>query len=289
MEGNPPVSPRTDDPIAFPGAPGAHSERAIRTIFGPDPETLPSPGFTDVADAVLSGRARMGILPMEITLAGNLSEAYDALGHERITVLAEVAIPVKHSLVGLPAAQVDGLTKVLSHPIALAQCQRFFRENPTLEASATWDAGGAARKVAERGDPRLAALAPPEAAEVYGLRVLAKDLQDRVQAQARYFLIGRTGEPPPSLPGAGGEQTALVVEIADRPGSLVAVLTPFARHGVNLGRIQARPSPETGGYRFFLELDAGASGGATAKAIQETRALARELRILGSYPSWKAE
>lgn len=277
------------DHVAFPGEAGAHSHRAIRTLFGPDRPVLPRSELEDVGQAVVRGRAGLGILPMEMTATGPEARAYDVLAIEGIEVVGEVILPVHHALLGLPGSSLTRVEKVLSHPVALAQCSRFFADHPGVEASATWDTAGAAREVAEMGDPSRAALADADAAGLYGLDVVERDLQDDPHTVARYFLVARAGTGPLTLPGSGPPRTALLLEILDEPGALVRVLTPFAAQNVNLGRIETRPASEVGDYRFFLELDAAGDDPDAVTAIDEAQRHARALRLLGSYHSWSPE
>ncbi len=277
--------------VAFQGELGAFSEDAVRTWFGADVQPLPCREFREVGDAVRSGRASAGLLPVENSLAGTVQPAYDVLMEPGLSVVGEVIRPIRHFLLGLPGSTLDGLRKVLSHPVALAQCGGFLSRHPELEAVAVYDTAGAAREVSEEGDPTLAAVASAQAAERYGLEVLAGDLQDRSDNQTRFLVIRR--EDHPALSGEErraehGWKTALLVEAENRPGSLVEILLPFSREGVNLSKLESRPGATPWSYRFVLEFEGSPEDEAVGRAMAEVRQRAQSVRILGSFHPWRA-
>lgn len=191
---------RSSRVVAFQGEPGAFSDEAIRHLRGPETPTLPRRTFEAVRRAVLDGEADLGLLPVENTLAGTVVGAYDALARGGVRVCAETIRPIRHFLLGVESAREGELRRVLSHPVALAQCTDYFEARPGIEAVAVHDTAGAARRVAQANDPTVAAIAPRGAGERYGLSVLRADLQDRSDNQTRFYLI-RPGEV--RLGGAG--------------------------------------------------------------------------------------
>ncbi len=220
-----------------------------------------------------------------------MQPAYDVLMEPGLSVVGEVIRPIRHFLLGLPGSTLDGLRKVLSHPVALAQCGGFLSRHPELEAVAVYDTAGAAREVSEEGDPTLAAVASAQAAERYGLEVLAGDLQDRSDNQTRFLVIRR--EDHPALSGEErraehGWKTALLVEAENRPGSLVEILLPFSREGVNLSKLESRPGATPWSYRFVLEFEGSPEDEAVGRAMAEVRQRAQSVRILGSFHPWRA-
>ena len=182
--------------VAFQGALGAFSEDAARTWFGDGIKPVPCREFREVGEALRSGRARAGLLPAENSLAGTVQPAYDVLTAPGLTVVGEVIRPIRHCLLGLPGSTKDELRRVISHPVALAQCGEFLARLRGVEAVAVYDTAGAAREVAEGRDTKLAAIASSRAAERYGLRVLATDLQDRSDNQTRFLVVRRETEAP---------------------------------------------------------------------------------------------
>ena len=300
--------------VAFQGELGAFSEEAVRTWFDPGVEPLPCREFREVAERVRTGDARAGLLPVENSLAGSVQPAYDALVEPGLAVVGEVIRPIRHFLLGLPGAELETLRRVISHPVALAQCGTFLSGHPSIEAVAVYDTAGAAREVAEGGDPTVAAIAARRAAERYGLDVLAGDLQDRSDNQTRFLVIRGEGapplpeesrdpatvaepsEPPPSdpeardggtPPGAASWKTALLVETENRPGSLVDILLPMAEEGVNLSKLESRPGPTPWSYRFFLEFEGNPAEEAAERALRTVGERARSVRVLGTFHPWR--
>ena len=268
--------------VAFQGELGAYSDEAARTWFGEGVETLPCREFRDVATAVTTGAASFGLLPVENTLAGSVGPALDALLETDLEIVGEVVRPIQHCLLALPGATAEGLQKVMSHPVALAQCLRFFAERSGLEAVAVHDTAGAARLVAEAGDPTVGAIASEAAAERYGLTVLARDLQDRADNSTRFYVV----TPPDRVataPELASPKTLVVFETGDRPGALVEVLLAFARRGLNLSRLESRPGRLPWTYRFVAEVTADLRDGMGAAGLEEVRACAMTVLVRGPF------
>jgi len=275
--------------VAFQGELGAFSEEAVHLLFGDGVEALPRREFRDVGAAVARGEAEYGLLPIENTLAGSVVASYDVLAGEALEVVGEVIAPIHHCLLGVPGARLEGVRRVLSHPIALAQCTRFFLEHPGIEAVAAYDTAGAAKEVAEKDDPATAAIAARAAAWRYGLEILAADIEDRPDNQTRFLVVARPGARPPHPPDPGApRKTALLLETENQPGALVQVLLPFASRGINLSKLESRPGPRPWTYRFFVELEADAASPEAREALAEVRRRSTALRILGSFPRWPA-
>lgn len=313
------VRSRTDAPrVAFQGEPGAFSEDAVLTFFDGHAVAVPCRDFDAVGAAVLSGDVAYGVLPVENSLAGSVVGSYDVLARGGLAIVGEIVRPIRHCLLGVPGATTAELGRIISHPVALAQCTRFLAAQPA-EAVAVYDTAGAAREVAERGDPAVAAVASRVAAERYGLAVLAEDIQDRMDNQTRFFVVTRedaavtagaehtvrsatsapaserapgdgtmdeSSSPPSGDTPAGNYKTALLLETENRPGALVDVLLPFSSNGINLTKLESRPAELPWRYRFFLELETDASSAAATRAIDEIRTRAVSLRMLGSFPCW---
>ena len=276
--------------VAFQGELGAFSEEAVRTWFGPGVEPLPCREFRQVGEAVLSGRVIAGVLPVENSLAGTVQPSYDVLAEPGIVVVGEVIRPIRHCLLGLPGSSLENLSRVISHPVALAQCVNFLSRFPQIEVVAFYDTAGAAREVSEGGDPKVAAIAARAAADRYGLEVLASDLQDRSDNQTRFLVVRREDAPffPGEVARAGeGWKTALLVETENRPGALVDILLPMAQEGVNLSKLESRPGLTPWSYRFFLEFTGNPEEAAAHRALEQLRERARSVRVLGTFHPWK--
>lgn len=280
--------PATGARVAFQGELGAFSEEAVHRYFGPGVLPDPRREFADVGRAVADGEVDFGLLPIENSLAGSVIGSYDVLAGGQLQIVGEVITPIHHCVLGLPGARLDGLERILSHPVALMQCTRFLHSLDGVEAIAVYDTAGAAREVGSIGDPARAAIAAERAAGHYGLEVLARNVEDREDNQTRFLVVTRAGEV-----GADSDRsretemkTSLLLEVHNLPGSLLEILTPFARRGINLTKIESRPAGEPWSYRFFLELQADAMAQETAAALEEIRAHSVRLDVLGSYPAW---
>jgi prephenate dehydratase len=275
--------------VAFQGELGAFSEEALRSFFGSSAEPLPKRDFRAVVDAVEKGEAAFGVLPVENTLAGGVGGAWDALADSALEVVGEVVRPIRLYLLGLAGARTEELERILSHPVALAQCTRFLDAHTHADAIAVHDTAGAAQEVAREGNPRFAAVAPLGAAEKYGLVVLAENLQDRPDNQTRFFVVRRESAEhavPPSSSDAWS--TVLLVEAQDRPGALLRLLEPFAERGIDLSRIESRPAREPWRYRFVIELRSDAANSETRAALDEVRGKSSAFRLLGSFPAGRS-
>lgn len=283
--------PRPDAPpglrVAFQGEAGAYSHEALEFALGPGTDPVPCRDFKSLIRSVVAGEADLGMLPVENSLAGAVGGAVDALLDADLEPVAEVVRPIRHCLLGLPQARAESVSRVLSHPVALAQCLGFFEGRPDLEAVAVHDTAGAARMVRDGGDASVAAIASASAAARYGLEVLARDLQDRDDNQTRFLVVRRPGHAA-AVPSAGPLRSLVVFETADRPGALVDVLMAFARHGLNLSRLASRPGRIPWTYRFVAEVDADLRDGSGRQAVEDTRSRTRLLEVRGPYAEMPA-
>jgi prephenate dehydratase len=275
--------------VAFQGELGAFSDVAARIFFRQAAEPVARREVTDVADAVLRGEVDFGLLPVENTLAGSVVAVYDVLVTQPLEIVGEVVTPIHHCVLGLPGARLDALTRVRSHPVALAQCTRFLASWPGLQAVVAYDTAGAARDVADGADPSLGAIAGRDAAGRYGLEILAADVEDRPDNQTRFLVVARRGaDASASLPARRSDamKTALLAETANAPGALVGILAPFAARGINLSKLEARPTGQPWRYRFLIDVDTDAQGDAGVAALAEAGRHASRLDVLGTFPRW---
>ena len=272
--------------VAFQGEPGAYSEEAVRTHWADAArrgllEPVPSLSCADVVRMVETGVVDFGLLPIENTLAGSVVATYDALAASRaVTVAAEMVLPIHHCLLALPGAALGDLCTVESHPMALAQCEGFLTGHPGLRALAAYDTAGAAREIAHAGDRTRAAIAGRGAANRFDLAVLACDIEDRTDNQTRFFVIARA---TPHLAHGAAVRTALVATTANVPGALHALLTPLARAGANLSKLESRPNGEPWSYAFFLEVEHAWDPDAWPRLVHELEEAAASVRVLGTF------
>lgn len=271
--------------VAFQGEAGAFSEEAIEGLFGRGVAVAcPHRDFADVAAAVLAGAAEFGVLPAENSIHGSVSPTYDVLAGGGLSIIDEIICPIHLCLLVLRGVQQEQLRTVLSHPVALNQCRRFFAQSPGLEAVPFYDTAGAARDVAARADVTTAAVASRAAAARYGLDILASGIEDRPDNQTRFFLVARSGEAQRNVElDRGPCKVVVMVDAAHRPGSLLGVLAPFAARSINLTRIESRPGPVAWSYHFFVEAVAASGRTELEDALQEVERAADSVTVFGIF------
>lgn len=273
--------------VAYQGEPGAYSEEALHTHY-PGVEAVALRTLRHVFHRVADRTVDLALVPVENSQAGSVLETYDLLLEYRVMVVGEVALQVDHCLLALPGTPRRDLRRVLSHPQALAQCEAFLvREH--LEPVPVYDTAGAARQV--RGDERTdqAAIASRRAAELYGLEVLAEQLQTVRDNVTRFFLISRRGPGRPRPPrihrGRHGWKTSLVCAVRNEPGALFELLRCFAEQSVNLSKLESRPRRDPPWeYVFHLDLDGRRSAPAVAAALRAAKRVTTFVWVLGTYP-----
>lgn len=276
--------------VAFQGDRGAFSEEAALILLGQEIETVPRPTFDSLFGAIGDGAADLVLAPVENTLAGSVHRCYDLLLESHLAISAEVIHRISHCLIGVPGARLENIRSVESHPVALAQCERFFASHPGIKRIVAEDTAGSARAVIDSGDKTRAAIASRRAADVYGGTVLAENLEDD-RANFTRFLLLRDPARKSSVPGRPfGERNklSLVVHLAHRPGSLWEALGTFARRTIDLLRIESRPLVgQPWQYRFYLDLAASLDAPATKEALAELDKHVSEVHILGCYTAAK--
>ncbi|NLB62758.1 MAG: prephenate dehydratase [Fibrobacter sp.] len=267
--------------IAYQGRPGAYSENAALQIFGEDSKSIGLDDFTAVYQAVDSGEADAGVLPIENSTAGSILENFDLLLQWGLPIVAEIKIQVEHVLMALPQSSVADLEQVISHPQALAQCSDFFAQNPHIKPMAFFDTAGSAEEVLQRQDPKLGAIASVLAAKSNQLQVLRSNLENHPGTNfTRFFAIQKNA--------AGDTSAHNKISIAfgalDKHGALYHALGCFARRLVNLLRIESRPKPGSPWeYIFYLDLEGNLAQNAVQAALEELKQESAFVKILGSY------
>ncbi|HEX5826830.1 MAG TPA: prephenate dehydratase domain-containing protein [Candidatus Limnocylindrales bacterium] len=280
--------------VAYTGEPGAFAEEAVLRFFTA-PEAVPRSSFRAVFEGVRDGAVDAGVVPVESSLLGTIRENVDLLWAFDLPVVGEVSVPVRLALLGLPGERLDTVETVFSITAALAQADEFLRSRPwTIQT--TYNTAGAAKLVAERGERGergLAAVAAARVAAIYGLEVLADDIQSGSDNRTRFAVIARRGEEARVLaaaaPGsvAGAPRTTLVFAVRNVAGSLHRSLGAFATRGLNLVRLESRPWTERGArweYLFWVDLDGDPADPACAEALEALAAECELVRILGTYP-----
>jgi prephenate dehydratase len=264
--------------IAFQGSPGANSHRAA-TEARPDALPLPCFSFEDALEAVKDGRAGQAIIPIENSQHGRVADIHFLLPESGLHIVGEYFMPIHHALMAVG----DGpFTAAYSHPQALGQSRRFLRARGIVPLSHA-DTAGAAAFVAERGDPTIAAIAPAIAAELYGLRIIERNVEDSADNMTRFVILAPGQLDPASL---AGEPiiTTFVFEVKNIPAALYKALGGFATNGVNMTKLESYQQGTSFSATMFYADIIGAPGDAAVdRALEECAFHSKELRILGSY------
>lgn len=267
--------------VAFQGERGAFSEEAVVKLLGDGIVLVPRPTFEAMFDSIDKNAADYILAPIENTLAGSVHRTLDLLVESRLSIVAEEIIPIVHNLIGVPGGTIERVITVESHPVALAQCERFFHKCPELKRIATEDTAGSVRAIVAAGDLSRAAIASRRAADIHGGKILRDHLEDNSKNYTRFLLLGSS-----SKTSDAANKLSLVFQTAHRPGALFHALGPFARRGINLMKIESRPIVgRPWEYRFYLDLQASALDPEVEAAIAELEKLSVNLRVLGSYVS----
>ncbi len=266
---------------SFQGERGAFSEEAARKILGPSVETLPQRSFEEMFRAVVSGAADCALTPIENTLAGSVIRNYDLLLEHDLTIVGEVVLKVVHNLIAPPGVTLQQIARVYSHPVALAQCERFFASHPQMEVVPAYDTAGAVKMIMAGGKRDEAAVAAAAAAGTYGAQILAAGIESNPQNFTRFFVLARADRAAGFALSGGERKTSIVFRIGNTPGALYQALAAFAEEKVDLTKIESRPiEGRPWEYSFYLDF----IGDRTVKALGRLETLAESLRVLGSYP-----
>jgi prephenate dehydratase len=276
--------------VAYQGVAGAFSEAAAAALF-PDARLLACRTFAEVFDALEASRVDAAVVPVENTHAGAVVDVYDLLReHRGAVVLAEAIVHVRHSLLAIHGASLEGIRVARSHPQALAQSDEFLRAH-RIQPEGAYDTAGATMEVAQRNDPAVAAIASARAAEKYDLVVLAKGIETSADNYTRFFALARRGDGAtgrrvaPSHLG-GPLKTSIVYTTKNAPGALTRSLQPFATAGLQLTKIESRPSRAAAwDYVFYLDFEGDPDASPGREALALMRTCCEWIEILGTYPA----
>jgi prephenate dehydratase len=270
--------------IAFFGPAGTFTEEALLTEPDYAAAVLePRSTITDVLEAVDRGEVDLGFVPMENAIDGTVRDTLDALVLDfDLLIQREVVLDIHLHLMAAPGTKLSEVRRVLSFPVALAQCRKYLAEHlPEAEAIAANSTADAARQLGEHAEPGTAAIAPRLAAELYGLSVLVEDVEDYPGNQTRFVAVSRSGIPRPT----GHDRTSIVCfQRADRPGSLHGILGQFAARNINLTKLESRPTKRgLGDYCFVIDLDGHLDDEVVADCLRDLHAELAGVKLLGSY------
>jgi prephenate dehydratase len=267
--------------VGYQGAPGAFSEDAARALVASPARLEPLETLDAVFDALDTARVDTAVVPIENTLAGAVPGCADLLVRHGVHIVAERVQRIEHALIAPPGRPLAAIRRVLSHPVAIAQCEGFFRAHRGMAAVPVFDTAGAVARVMQDESDDSAAIASRRAAEVYGGVVLADGIQDSADNFTRFLRV----DPGPTPPGwRAGHKTSLFCVLPNEPGSLVRALQSLSSRGLNLSRIESRPIRERPfEYGFHIDVGPAPDLDALAAAIDDLASRCRQLQVLGHY------
>jgi chorismate mutase/prephenate dehydratase len=264
--------------VAFQGERGAYSESAVYTFFGTDAEVKPCRDLTEVFESVDKQDAPVGVVPVENSLEGSVNQAYDLFLTHNLKVSGEVIIRISHCLIANPSTSLEAVRTVYSHPQALAQC-RSFLERLGSDLIPTYDTAGSVKMLREKGLKDAAAVASEKAAEIYGMKILVKEIEDIPTNYTRFFVISKNDSP-----STGKDKTSIIFAAAHTPGSLYHALGEFAKRNINLTKIESRPTKQKAWeYNFYLDFEGHRTEENCTAALKALEKSGAFLKILGSY------
>jgi prephenate dehydratase len=268
--------------IAFQGEHGAYSEQAIREALPENYETVPCVSFDQVFTNVAEGDCERGFIPVENSVAGSIHRNYDLLMQHDLYVIGEHITSVSHCLIGLPGSEIEQIKKVVSHPQALAQCEKTLRGMQGVATKPVYDTAGSVKIVQQMGDPTVAAIASRLAAELYGMQILAEKIEDNPANFTRFQVIAR--QPVVVTENA---KTSIVFALINEPAALFRAMSVFALRGIDLTKIESRPLVgKPWEYLFYIDFSGSQAEGKVQKALSNLEEYATFFRVLGSYPKY---
>ena len=268
--------------VAFQGEIGAYSEEAALRFFGPPIQAKPCESLDNVFKVVERDEAQFGVVPIENSLEGSISRTYDLFLDSSLRVCGEIELRVSHCLIASQEARLDLIKRVYSHPQALGQCQAFLR-HLDCELIPTYDTAGSVKMIKEEEITDGGAIASARAAEIYGMKVMAKEIEDNPNNFTRFFILSRQDSPP-----SGNDKTSIVFSVKHKPGTLYEFLKEFATRNISLTKIESRPTRQKPWeYNFYLDFEGHREDKAPREALKNVEEISLFVKVLGSYPKAK--
>ena len=269
--------------IAFQGEPGANSDEACRTHF-PEYEPVPYAVFEDAFEAVKSGACELGMIPVENSIIGRQGDVHHLLPHSGLRIIGERFKPIHFQLMANPGVKLEDVKSVISMPFAAAQCRKVLRKLG-VRIEPAGDTAGSAKLLSEHPDPAAAAIAPALAAELYGLEIIARDIEDEAHNTTRFIVLTAETNPHPPPPGVPCV-TSFTFRVRNLPAALYKALGGFATNGVNMTKLESYM--ENGAFTatfFYADVDGRPEDAPVARALEELAFFSERLEILGVYPA----
>ncbi len=264
--------------VAFQGEKGAYSESAVYSFFGSATEIKPCRELSEVFERVKKGEIEYGVVPIENSLEGSVNQTYDLFLEHDLQVCGEIVLRIVHCLIAHPGTSSDSVKTVYSHPQALAQCKRFL-ERLGCKLIPAFDTAGSVRMIKEEGLRDAAAIASEIAAEIYGMDVLAKEIEDSPNNYTRFFVLSKHDSPY-----SGEDKTSIIFSAKNIPGALYEVLEEFAKRRIDLTKIESRPTKKTPWeYNFYLDFKGHRNEEKCRQALTSIQDKTLFIKILGSY------
>ena len=265
--------------VAFQGERGAYSESAVYKFFGDTTEVKPCKDLSEVFENVDRQKVPVGVVPIENSLEGSVNQTYDLFLTHNLKVQGEIIIRISHCLIANPSTSLEAVKTVYSHPQALAQC-RGFLERLGSNLIPTYDTAGSVKMLEEKGLKDSAAVASEKAAEIYKMKILAREIEDTPTNYTRFFVISKNDSPI-----SGEDKTSIIFAATHTPGALYHALGEFAKRDINLAKIESRPTKQKPWeYNFYLDFEGHRNEDNCSEALKALERYATFIKILGSYP-----
>ena len=269
--------------VAFQGERGAYSEIAARSFFGKQIRLVPCLSFDLVFKIVEKGSARFGVIPVENSLAGSIHQNYDLLLKHNLQIIGEQNVRIVHNLIVNPGVRPRAIRRILSHPQALMQCQKLTSRMKGAEIVPTYDTAGSVKRIKEEALLEGAAIASELAAEIYGMEIVKRQIQDNSENYTRFLVLSKRTQIP-----RAADKTSIVFSIKNMPGALFRSLSVFALRDIDLYKIESRPlAGKPWEYLFYIDFIGATHEETVKRALDHLGEYAAMLRVLGSYPRFK--
>ncbi len=268
--------------VAFQGEPGAYTEEAAFRFFGKSTQSRPYESLDEVFEAVEVGEAPFAVVPVENSLEGSITKVYDLLLDSPLMVCGETELRISHCLIAGAEVGLDNIRMVYSHPQALGQCRNFLK-HLNCEIIPASDTAGSVKMIKEQNLTDSAAVASARAAEIYGMRIIAREIEDNPHNFTRFFILAKEDSPP-----TGNDKTSIVFSLKHKPGVLYDCLKEFASRSINLTKLESRPTRhQPWEYNFYMDISGHHQETEVGEALKKLEELSVFVKVLGSYPKAK--